>query len=117
MSERWAATECLLSCQRALTRQQTLLGGSALEIGDLRLFQDGGERGGALGSDVVFVETADEGRSGVGKKLASMSTGLCQRPRGGGALEVRDHRLLENSSERGGAFDSDAIAPDTARDG
>ena len=89
------------------------MGGSALEIGDLRLFQDGGERGGALGSDVVFVETADEGRSGVGKKLASMSTGLCQRPRGGGALEVRDHRLLENSSERGGTLDSDLVESET----
>ena len=62
-------------CQWALTRQQTLFGGSALEMGDLRLLQDGGERGGALGSDVVVVETADEGRSGVGKRFASMSTG------------------------------------------
>ena len=36
---------------------------------------------------------------------------------GGGALEVGDLRLLEDCSERGGALVSDAVAPDTARDG
>ena len=32
-------------------------GCGALELGDLRLFEDGGERGGALVSDVVVLET------------------------------------------------------------
>ena len=50
-------------------------GGSALELGDLRLLEDGGERGGALGPDLVVPETADEGRSGDGERVASMSTG------------------------------------------
>ena len=34
---------------------------------------------------------------------------------GGGALEVGDHRLLEDGSKRGGALVSDDIVPDTAR--
>ena len=36
---------------------------------------------------------------------------------GGGALEVGDHRLLEDGSERRGALVSDAVVPDTTRDG
>ena len=36
---------------------------------------------------------------------------------GRGALEVCDHCLLEDSSERGGALDSDVIELETARDG
>ena len=36
---------------------------------------------------------------------------------GRGVLEVSDHRLLEDSSERGGALVSDLIVPETARDG
>jgi len=32
----------------------------ALQIGDLRLLEDGGERGGALGPDVVASETVSE---------------------------------------------------------
>ena len=35
----------------------------------------------------------------------------------GGALEVGDHSLLEEGRERGGALGSDAVVPDTARDG
>ena len=43
----------------ALTRKQTLRGGSgALEVGDLRLVEDGSERSGALVSDEVGFETA-----------------------------------------------------------
>ena len=45
------------ACQWALTRKRTL-GGGALEIGDLRLVEDGSERGGALGSDAIKLETA-----------------------------------------------------------
>jgi hypothetical protein len=56
-------------CQRALTRKRTLWGGGALEFGDLRLLEDGSERGGALGSDHVVAETADEGRSGDGERV------------------------------------------------
>ena len=49
------------ACQGALTRKQTLWGGDAPEVGDLRLLEDGGECGGALGSDAVAVETASKG--------------------------------------------------------
>ena len=36
-------------------------GGGALQIGDHRLVEDGGQRSGALGSDVTACETASEG--------------------------------------------------------
>ena len=36
---------------------------------------------------------------------------------GGGALEVGDHRLLEDGSERGGALVSDVVDRDTASEG
>ena len=36
-------------------------GRGALELGDLRLLEDGSERGGALVSDPVLCETASEG--------------------------------------------------------
>ena len=49
-------------CQGALTGKRTLKGGSALKLLDLRLFEDGGEREGTLISDLVLVETANEGR-------------------------------------------------------
>ena len=45
----------------ALTQKQTLWGGGALEVGDVRLVEDGSQRSGALGSDVVASETASEG--------------------------------------------------------
>ena len=37
--------------------------------------------------------------------------------RGGGALEVGDHRLFEDGCERGGALVSDLVLPDTAKQG
>ena len=35
---------------------------------------------------------------------------------GGGALEVGDHRLLEDGSERSGALVSDVVASETVRE-
>ena len=49
------------ACQWALTRKRTLWGGGALEIGDLRLLEDGSERSDALVSDAIASETASEG--------------------------------------------------------
>ncbi len=43
-------------CQWALTNANK--GGGALQVGDLRLLEDGSERGGALGSDLVVADTA-----------------------------------------------------------
>ena len=52
-------------------------GGGTLERGDLRLLEDGSERGGALGSDLVVSETA-KGQSEDGGRV-SVSTALTQR--------------------------------------
>jgi hypothetical protein len=63
------------ACQRALTRKRTLWGGYALELGDLRLLEDGSEGGSALGSDVVAFDTASEGWGG-GSERVGMSMGV-----------------------------------------
>ena len=51
------------------TRANTASGGGAPQVGDLRLLEDGGERGGALVSDMVVVETAGEERSEYGERV------------------------------------------------
>ena len=62
-------------CQRALTQKQTHSGGGGvLQVGDLGLLEDGGERGCALGADVVVVETVQERQSGDGER-AGVSAG------------------------------------------
>ena len=43
------------------TKANTLGAGGALELGDLGLLKDGGERGHALVSDLVVAETASKG--------------------------------------------------------
>ena len=65
--------------------------GGALEVGDLRFLEDGGERGGALGSDVVLTETASEGRRGRGERV-SMSTGSDKKA-DGYTMRRRESRL------------------------
>ena len=42
-------------------KENTLWGDGALEVGDLCLLEDGSERGGALDSDVIVLETARDG--------------------------------------------------------
>ena len=42
---------------------------SALEVGDLRLLEDGSQRSGALGSDVVAAETASKGQDGNSERV------------------------------------------------
>ena len=51
-----------------------LWGGCALQGGNVRLLEDGSERGGALGSDLVESETANKGQSEDGGRV-SASTG------------------------------------------
>jgi hypothetical protein len=51
-------------CQRALTQKQTRWGGGAPQLGDLRFLEDGGERRGALVSDLVAPQTVSEEQSG-----------------------------------------------------
>ena len=47
--------------------QESVRGRGALELGDLRLLEDGGELRGALGSDVVLPETVNERRGEDGE--------------------------------------------------
>ena len=56
------------ACQRALTQKRTLWGRGALELGDLRLLENGGELRGILGSDLVEAETVTAGWSEDGQK-------------------------------------------------
>ena len=51
-----------------------LWGGCALQGGNVRLLDDGSERGGAIGSDLVAIETANKGQSEDGERV-SASTG------------------------------------------
>ena len=66
--------EACSECQRALTEKRTLRGGGAPQLLDLRLFEDGGERCSALGSDVVVPNTASEGQDGNSERVG-VSTG------------------------------------------
>ena len=61
------------------TKTNTLWGGNgAPEVVDLRLLEDGGERGGALHSD-VSTETAGEGRNEDGKRAAVTRGAVTQK--------------------------------------
>ena len=66
-----------------------ILGGGALEHGDLRLLEDGGECSGALVSDFVASETASEGHEDGNGENVGMSTGADRKANtlGRGALE------------------------------
>ena len=55
-------------CQWALTGKQTLWGGGALEVGDLRLFEDDSELSDTHVSKAVALETAS--RMGNGERVA-----------------------------------------------
>jgi hypothetical protein len=50
-------------------KANTLWGGGALELGDLRLLEDGSERGSALGSDTVASEPVSERWGGDGERV------------------------------------------------
>ena len=52
-----------MGIDRGLSSTGRVLGCGALEVCDLGAFEDGGECGGALGSDPVPSETASKGRS------------------------------------------------------
>ena len=81
------------ACQWALTRKRTLhWGGSAPEVGDLRLLEDGGERRGALVSDAVASETAREVWDGDGERV-SVSMGADTK------ANTRVSRLVAHLSE------------------
>ena len=74
------------------TRANTKGCGGALELGDSRLFEHGSERRGALGSDLVATDAANEGRSGNGGR-ASVSMGADTK------ANTRVSRLVAHLSE------------------
>ena len=49
---------------KANARGKRYRDGGAPQVSDLRLLEDGSERGGTLGSDAVVCETASEGMDG-----------------------------------------------------
>ena len=53
-------------------------GGGALQLSDLRLLEDGGERGGTLVSDAVDPQTVSEEQSGD-RERSGVSTGMTRR--------------------------------------
>ena len=102
-----------------MTQKRTLCGGGALPLLDLRLVEDCGERGGALGSDVVVRDAASDGQDGNGERVG-ISMGADTKANtlwGNGAPEVGDLCLLEDGSERGGALVSDVVASETVGEG
>ena len=90
------------------TKANTLWGDGAPEVLDLRLLEDGGERGGALDSDVVVTETVGEARmvseQGVKGRSDAKANILAD-----GTLQVGNLSLLEDGGEHRGAFVSDAV--------
>ena len=73
-------------------------GGGALQMGDLRLLEDGGERGGAFVSHTVAPETA------VGDQACQGALTRKQTLRGGGAPERGHGAPLEPLAELGDAL-------------
>ena len=72
----------------ALTGNQILGGGGALEVGDLRLHENDSERGGTSVSDVVLPETASEGQDGNGERVG-VSMGADTKANSGAAAHSR----------------------------
>ena len=56
-----------------MTQKRTLLGGGALEVGDLRLLEDCSERRGALRSDEVVPDTATDRLGGTVRRQVRVS--------------------------------------------
>ena len=112
-------------CQRALTQKQTLWGGGALEVGDLRFVEDGSQRSGTLGSDVVASETASEGQNWNGECVgvsmgpdtkANTQDAVVRAP--GGLLEKLQRRVaLEALSESDSSFGTEVVPSQTASTG
>ena len=89
---------------KANTRE-SVRGRGVLELLDLRLFEDGGELGGALGSDLVRAETAKEGRSedgqksGVSRGADTKANTFGSRFKPHSALQARDLALRQHPGQ------------------
>ena len=107
-----------------LTEKRTLRGGGALQFLDLRLLEDGGERGGALGSDLVSRDTASDGQDGNGERVG-VSMGADTKANtqelvreAGGLLERLQCRVaLETLCNRGSSFRTELVVLETAGGG
>ena len=106
--------KCSLLCQWALTQKRTLSGGGALERGDLRLLEDGSERGGALGSDAVAARLQAGWWAG---EREACQRALTQKRTlwGGGALERGHGAALERLAQLGDALGRVGAVADMSR--
>ena len=68
------------------------------------------ESSSSFGTEFVESQTAS-----TKQRRVSMGADTKANTRGGGALEGGDLRLLEDSSEHGGALNSDVVAKETAK--
>ena len=85
------------ACQWALTRKRTLWGGDALELGDIRLLEDGSKGGSAHGSDDVASDTASEGWGGDSERVG-MSMGTDREADTGAASHLSEVTALPLSA-------------------
>eukprot|EP00964_Phaeocystis_antarctica_P008676 scaffold4697_cov58-Phaeocystis_antarctica.AAC.2 len=97
---------------------------AALEVGDLHILEDGGERVGALVPEMVGIETASEGWRGDAVREQGCQRGADKNAntRGGAhssevtALPLSPSHSLD-ASQRSGALGSDVVAFETASEG
>ena len=99
-------------------RKRTLWRGGALKVCDVRLFEDGGELGGTLVSDVVVLQTVSEEQSGDGERSgvsrnadAKSKTRELVRATGGLLERLQRRVALEALRESGCSFWTDLVAP------
>ena len=103
-----------------MTRLRTLWGSGALQLGDLRLLEDGGERGGTLISDLVVPQTVSEEQSGDGVKEQACQWALTRNLGAGfrapGGLLERLQRgvALEALGESSCSFGTKVVHRETA---
>ena len=121
-SERWAATECLLSCQRALTQKRTLW--SWFERRAAYLSDCSVElplRPSAIAAPPSGPSSLALRLRGVGSEVGAepCQWALTQKRTlwGGGALQLLDLRLLEDGGECASALVSNVVGRNTASEG
>ena len=94
----------------------------ALERGHCASLEPLAQLGDALcgvGADAMTVDAAELvlGQAATRSEECQWALTEDRTLSGGGALEVGDHRLLEDGCERGGALVSDLVVPNTAKHG
>ncbi len=107
-----------------MTLKRTLWGGGALQFLNLRLLEDCGERGGALGSDAVVHDAVSEGQDGNGERVG-VSMGADTKANtqelvreAGGLLERLQCRVaLETLCNRGSSFRTKLVVLEAAGGG